>query len=489
MKAQSIIRKLVITVLLLEFFSGIVLIGAAALYERHIQLQAFDVMLRGRAYALLGAVQEADDEQDNVMFDMTGLNLPERDLFNVDEDGHVLGQSQHWPDQEIVNDLNQANANGIFRTSLNDHGYRFIVVHGVRVIDPGAKNGGVTHRIRVIYGAPTGHLWHQVLESIRFNSIMTLLLLAVTAGALTWFLSRALAPLKELAEEAGRISAQQWSFHPPESAYTTLELVPLINALKAALDRLQEAFSQQRRFTSNAAHELKTDIAIAKSSIQLLSMRQRTTDEYQRGLEVCLNDCLRLEETIQRMLTLARVESAASPAEAKDAKTSTSNAATCVRESVIRLSSFAELSSITVKVEAPEEVAAPLTEGDCTLLFTNLIHNALLHSKQGSIVSILVHSSEEWTSFQIEDHGDGIHPDILPYVFEPFYRGDSSRDRRTGGTGLGLAICKALCEGVGGNIAIASQTGKGTMVTVHLPLRKLSLASDSKASLSLANAD
>ncbi len=489
MKTQSITRKLITIVLLLEFISAIVLIGSAALYERHIRLQAFDVMLRGRAYALLGAVQDADDERDDVMFDMTGLSLPENDFFSVDEDGHVLGRSHPWPEEQVVKDLNQARANDIFRTAVDGRGYRFIVVHGVRVVDPGAKNGGVTHPIRVIYGAPTSHLWHQVLESIRFYSIMTLLLLAVTAGALTWFLSRALVPLKALAGEAERISAQQWNFHPPESAYATRELVPLINALKAALDRLQVAFSQQRRFTGNAAHELKTDVAIAKSSIQLLSMRQRTADEYQKGLEVCLNDCLRLEETIQRMLTLARVESVASAVEATTAKSSISDAAACMRESVIRLRSLAEISGITVKVDAPVEAPVPMPEGDCILLFTNLIHNALIHSKQGSIVSVAVRSSDASTSFQIQDYGDGISPDVLPHVFEPFYRGDSSRDRRTGGTGLGLAICKALCEGVGGSIAITSQPGTGTLVTVHLPIHKLSFSNGPKTTLSLANAD
>ncbi len=70
---------------------------------------------------------------------------------------------------------------------------------------------------------------------------------------------------------------------------------------------------------------------------------------------------------------------------------------------------------------------------------------------------------------EIEDHGEGIDPEALPHVFERFYRGDPSRTRSTGGTGLGLAICKAIVERAGGSIAIASQPGQGTTVTVHLP--------------------
>jgi signal transduction histidine kinase len=468
MKMQSITRRLVVVVLLLEFLSAIVLIGAAAVYESHVHLQAFEVMLRGQAYALLGGVQEADDERDDVMLDMAGLTLPKTDFFSVDEAGRVLGQSAAWPEQQVFKGSVKLNANGTFGAEVNGQRYRFIIIRGVRVVDPGAKNGGVSHPITVIYGSPTGHLWAQVMKTVRFYAIVTLLLLAATAGTLAWYLNRGLSPLKKLAEEAGRISAQQWSFHPPNSAYTTQELVPLTKALESTLGRLQEAFSQQRRFTSNAAHELKTDIAIAKSSMQLLSMRHRTNDEYEQGLEVCLDDCLRLEETVQRMLTLARVESAASSTPLAEVRSQISDAVFCMRQSISRLTALAELSNVVVDIKAPEQAGVPLDENDCIILCTNLLHNAIIHSSQGSVVYVVLRSSETWTTLQIEDRGDGIPPDVLPHVFEPFYRGDSSRNRRTGGTGLGLAICKALCEGAGGSITLTSQPGFGTVASVRL---------------------
>jgi signal transduction histidine kinase len=75
----------------------------------------------------------------------------------------------------------------------------------------------------------------------------------------------------------------------------------------------------------------------------------------------------------------------------------------------------------------------------------------------------------------VEDFGEGIAPDVLPHVFEPFFRGDVSRDRKSGGTGLGLAICKAICEKAGGSIEIASEPGAGTRVTVHLPAARAKL--------------
>lgn len=125
---------------------------------------------------------------------------------------------------------------------------------------------------------------------------------------MVWLLRRGLSPLHELAHEAERITPQTWQFQAPRSAKQIKELRPLAEALEGAVARLQRSFEQQKRFTSDAAHELKTDVAIVKSSLQLLLMRKRTSDEYARGLPLGLDDFARLEGTVQKMLTLARLD-------------------------------------------------------------------------------------------------------------------------------------------------------------------------------------
>ncbi|MCL2660600.1 MAG: HAMP domain-containing histidine kinase [Acidobacteriaceae bacterium] len=460
---KSITRRLIAIVLLLEFFSALVLIAVVALYETHVHLRAFDILLRGRAYAVLGAVQDADDAADSVILDMAGIHVPKGDFYEVDELGQTLGRSAQWPEQQVQSGLQRAGHNGVFPATIDGKRYRFIVIHGVRVVDPGAKDGGVTHSIRIIYGASTHRVWEQVERTVRLFAVVTLLLLAATGAAMAWSLRRGLKPLQQLAEEAGRISAQQWSFRAPERAHETRELAPLAGALETALERLQEAFSQQKRFTSNAAHELKTDIAVAKSSLQLLAMRERTAEEYQQGLEGCLADCIRVEETVQRILTLARVESATAQSPPPSA-----DAALCARESIQHLAALAELSRVEVHLDtAPAAVA--LDANDCMVLITNLLHNALLHSRPDSAVQITLATEDKQVSLKVQDEGDGIAPEDLPHVFEPFYRGDAARDRRSGSTGLGLAICKAICEGAGGSITLASTPGAGTLVEVRLP--------------------
>jgi signal transduction histidine kinase len=280
-----------------------------------------------------------------------------------------------------------------------------------------------------------------------------------------------------LATLASRVSVDSWQFTPPASARTTPELAPLTKALESVLQRLERSFQQQRAFVSDSAHELKTAVAVVKSSLQLLGMKPRSTTEYQAGLERCLADCLRMEETVAGMLTLARLEAAAAQ---PDAAQPESDLAASLRQAVAQLESIAYVRGVEVKVAAPssgnspmvpaESLLVPLAPDDCTLLISNLLLNALQHSPSGSQVELRLTRNAAAAILEIEDHGEGIDPAVLPHVFDRFYRGDPSRTRSTGGTGLGLSICKAIVEKAGGSIALASQPGQGATVTVRLPL-------------------
>src|ERR1700689_5938891 len=123
-----------------------------------------------------------------------------------------------------------------------------------------------------------------------------------------WLLNRGLAPLRELAAEAAGVSADSWNFAPPQRARMVRELAPLTVALETAITGLERSFMQQRRFVGDAAHELKTAVAVLKSSLQLLTLKQRTAPEHEKGIERCQLDCDRMEEAVAKMLTLARVE-------------------------------------------------------------------------------------------------------------------------------------------------------------------------------------
>src|SRR3984885_13773763 len=356
MKRRSLSRRLISSVLLVELIFAVAVIALAAAYERHAHLHSLDIMLQGRADSLLGAVQDAEDPADNVMLDRTGLQLPSEDVYEVrDSNGRLLGRSANWqgPDPHDV----ATGQDRIYPPRVNGRHYRVLTLHGLRVVDPGDKGGGTPRHILVIYGAPTRYVWHQVRNAIIFFSLSTLVLLIVTGVLMAWLLHRGLAPMRELANEAEKISIHRWSFEAPESAVETRELAPLASALFAAMQRLEASFSQQRRFVSDAAHELKTAVAVVKSSLQLLAMRQRTTEEYAAGVEVSLADCERMEEIVARMLTLARAEQ---PATAEHGS-ATSDLAEAAATTAQHFQSMAEVRSVTLSLTASQPVFVPLS--------------------------------------------------------------------------------------------------------------------------------
>jgi two-component system OmpR family sensor kinase len=470
----SITRRLVITVLVLELLSSVALIAALGFHERHIQGQAFDAKLMGAAQSMMGAVQDADDEHDDVLLDLRGVPVGRDVIFRVEDKdkGRVLGEAGSIPELESV----PWAGNGFRRASVNGRSYRFLELHTVRIIDPGEPSGGTSHNISLIYGVPDGRVWHETVEATRFFALATLLLMGVTAGVMAWLVRRQLEPLHELARTAEGINSNDWSFSPPAEAKKTAELQPLIAALDAALARLQRSFEQQKRFTNDAAHELKTDVAIVKSSIQLLTMRRRTIEQYEQGLALSLDDFTRLEMTVQKLLTLARLEQPEPSAEGKNGVRPASSLRDAMEEAMMQNRPLAELKGIEMKfgVEGDARMAGglqvPIDRRDAVLLCSNILHNALQHSRESGKVDIVLRVEGKEVRLTVRDRGEGIAQEDLRYIFEPFYRGDPSRSRKSGGTGLGLSICKAICDRAGGRIEVVNHPGGGALAIVSLPV-------------------
>jgi signal transduction histidine kinase len=124
--------------------------------------------------------------------------------------------------------------------------------------------------------------------------------------------------------------------------------------------------------------------------------------------------------------------------------------------------------SVNVKVAAEPQVS--IDRQDALLLCSNVLLNALQHSPAGTTVRVEVTAWENIISLAVQDEGDGVAKEDLPFLFEPFYRGDPSRSRKSGGTGLGLSICKSICDRAGGSIEIMNWApGGGALVTIALP--------------------
>lgn len=464
MKPYSLKRRLIASVLLIELVSAICVCVLAFGYEHHARFRSFDIMLHGRADSLLGAVQDAEDAHDNVMLDGTEANLPKSDIFEVwDQNLRVLGKSPNWNgiDPSFFAGRNRKPQN----ISVGNHFYGAIRISGMRMVDPGDKGGGIPRNVQIVYGSPLEPVWDSIREAVEFYAWTSIALLLLTGAVMYWLLNRELAPLRELAEQASQVSAVSWTFQPSSRVTRTTELAPLALALQTLLVGLERSFSKQRQFVGDAAHELKTAVAVFKSSLQLLTMKPRTAAEYQIGLERCHNDCERMEQIVAGMLTLARVEEN----ETANGEPCVTDVARTLRNVIQQLDSLAEIRRVPIHLSAADNLLVSIEAAQLELLCSNILANALEHSSLGQAIDIITRPQDSWAEIEFTDHGDGIDAASLPFVFDRFYRSDPSRSRQTGGAGLGLSICQAIVHRNGGSIQISSEVPMGTSVLIRIP--------------------
>lgn len=471
MKQHSMTRRVVTLVLVVELMAALLVTGFVSVYERHSHLRSFDVALRGRADTVMGAVSEGpDDRTEGLALDTADLSLPDTDVYAVrEEGGAILGKSASWSSDRRFADADIWHGpDGMLMLRSGGEEYRAVRLHRVRVVDPGAEN--VRHMVVVIYGSPVRRVWHEVWESVRVLALANVALVLASALLVPTIVRRSTRPLTLLAQQAALISTAHWRFVPGEEVRNVEELRPLAEALEALIHRLERSFAQQQQFLSDGAHELKTSIAVVKSSVQLLGMRLRTPEEYAEGLERCYVDCLRMEELAQKMLLLARVEDVAEGSNEHGATL----LAAGIHSAIEELGPVAEMRGVGFvfpREAGCQEALEGAISGDMwRSLIVNLLMNAVQHSPRHGAVTVSITKRADRAEFVVQDQGSGVAAEALPYIFDRFYRGDASRSRETGGTGLGLAICKAIVERVKGRIEIGRGEEGGTRVMVEVPL-------------------
>jgi len=289
--------------------------------------------------------------------------------------------------------------------------------------------------------------------------------LSISLAGGHWVSARMVRPLTVIAETAREISAAQLD-RRIETQLLDRELVPLAGVLNSTFARLEQSFRRLSQFTADASHELRTPLAVIQSQSELALLQPRSAADYREALETCLKSAERLRSLTDNLLLLARSDSAQLPlpVENPDLRPLVEEAATALQDRFTA-------AGVELDCETPEQplriAAAP---GFLRQIPLNLLDNALQHTPEGGRVTVQLRESGGQALLIVEDTGCGIAAEHLPRVFDRFYRVDTARNRRTGGSGLGLAICRSLAEAYGGQIECASTLGKGTTMTVLLPL-------------------
>ena len=242
------------------------------------------------------------------------------------------------------------------------------------------------------------------------------------------------------------------------------ELGRLARTFDAMLVRIEDAFERQRRFTGDAAHELRTPLSLMRSQVDLALARPRSPEEYRDALQGLEGDIERLTALVGTLLTLARAD-----ARSLSLDRAPMDLAETIGVTLEQYAPRAENAGVTLRDES-----SPATlSGDEDLLIqvlVNLLDNALAHTPAGGSIAIGCRSEEGRVRLWVVDTGSGISSKHQARIFDRFYRPDTGRARAHGGTGLGLAICKAIAGAHGGEIRFSSALGSGTRVEVLLPL-------------------
>jgi signal transduction histidine kinase len=456
MKQTSIRRRILIWFLLLQGIVAVCALFGGLLYARRQQLKAFDAELRGRMSTVLSQI-----ENQNGQLSLSNPDVvPSGHLFLVRSSGGKI-IAPNGP-EDIISDSALHRPDSF--TYQGKH-YRGAVWRSVPLPEEELEKQDASATVDMFYAMQTAPLDSRFRELIIAAATVIVAFLILSALMTWWAIAKGLAPLNDLAERASAMDAHSWRFEVPAQATATTELAPLGNALTQLITRLKAAFDRERRFVSDAGHELKTAVAIQKSTLQLLERGALSVSAYRQGIERALEDTNRTEKLVTSMLRLASSESGRT-------SQSVSVLIDSLTAAVADLSTMAEKLDVRIVVNNDHLQSPVIGDVDeLAMVWRNVLENALQHSPAGGEIRVDVQSTRGGAlEVCIADAGPGIAAEDLPHIFERFYRADHSRARKTGGFGLGLAIAKSLVERNRGSIEMRTTLGRGACVVVRLTI-------------------
>ena len=306
----------------------------------------------------------------------------------------------------------------------------------------------------------------QALDNFRFIEKSFLPLLVLLASFLGYWLSgKALAPVNLIIESAERVGVHNLS-RRLEVPRAKDELRRLTEHLNAMLDRIETSVKRITRFTADASHDLRTPLALIRTSAELVLRRPRSEPEYREALARILATSEETTELIEQLLMLARAD-----ANAAQLKLEPTNLQAVLRRVAQKCRVLASGKGLAFSESIPPRHALLMAnEPALERLLMCVVDNAVKYTSAGGHLSLALFLVNGQAVIQLHDTGIGIAEKDLPHVFERFYRADQVRSRETRGSGLGLAIARWIAESHHGSIELNSRLGQGTNVTIRLPL-------------------
>jgi signal transduction histidine kinase len=305
----------------------------------------------------------------------------------------------------------------------------------------------------------------QALEPVRESTrivvglfVIGIPILLAVVGLVTWgVVGRSLAPVEAIRSEVEAISTEELHRRVPAPASKD-EIARLAMTMNQMLERLEEGQSRQRRFVSDASHELRSPVASIRqhSEVALAHPGNASAEELAR---VVLDEDLRMQRLVEDLLLLARMDE-----HKADGRREMLDLDDVVFEEIDRVR------HVTNKTIDSSRVSGGRVLGDrkqLTRLTGNILDNAVRHARES--VSVVLAEGDHEVVFQVDDDGDGVPPEEEERIFERFVRLQEARDRDTGGSGLGLAIVAEVTGAHGGSARVLKSRRGGALFEIRLP--------------------
>jgi two-component system OmpR family sensor kinase len=281
----------------------------------------------------------------------------------------------------------------------------------------------------------------------------------ITIGIAVWLSRGAVKPLQRVIDVAAEIEASDLRRRIHASRQPQ-EVQKLADTFDAMLARLDTAFQEQRNFVMDVSHELRTPLTVLKGNLEVMLMGPDLEPQLRNQCEMMSAEVSRLIRLTSNLLYIASAQAGREP-ERRPVELDL----ICLE--VVRQSRDLR-PDVKLGLKHEDQVVVTGDRDQIRQMVLNLVENAVKYTPSGGEVSLSLQQNDSHAAITISDTGPGIPPDILPHIFERFYRGNHRS--MMGGTGLGLAIADRIARSHGGSISVQSEEGKGSTFTVNLPL-------------------
>ena len=322
-------------------------------------------------------------------------------------------------------------------------------------------------------------------EAFLLRSVIATTIIILLSSVCTYFLTKkALTPLQKLTSEVSQIQAQNLSTQL-EVPNSKDEIAQLTSSFNEMLTRLDNAFSTQKQFSANAAHELRTPLAVLQTNLEVFEKKQEPEMiEYRQLFTMIKEQTARLSQLVGTLLDMTNLKSVP--------RTDHVSLEELVDEVFCDLDPVAEKAGISIHFDdsSSQDLYTDVHTPDASVLNNNirnitgsyvllyravynLVENAIKYNRPNGSVTVSVKEKNGQAMILVKDTGIGISPENQKKIFDPFFRVDKSRSRAMGGAGLGLALVDSIAREHGGSVKVLESNEKGSIIALMLPVSSL----------------